>query len=105
MGEMGECCRGSVVCELGLRDGESPLEDAALGVTYDGYEEWGDGTEGNSEGISTSGVPFVDVPRWKLDDDGWRSEDGWVLRLRVGSGALHRRGDSGIGGRTSSLRF
>ena len=47
--------------------------NAVLGVSYDGYEESGDGKEGNSEGISTSGVPFIDVSRQKLDDDGW----GW----------------------------
>ena len=71
MGEMGECCRGSVVCELGLRDGETSLGNAVLVVSYDGYEESGDGKAGNSEGISTSGVPFIDVSRRKLDDDGW----------------------------------
>ena len=81
------------------------MRAAALSGVYGGYEESGDERRGEKEGISTTGVPFLDVSRWKLDDGGWRWGDGLIVSLRVGSGALHRRGGSGNGGRTSLLRF
>jgi hypothetical protein len=81
------------------------MRDAALSDVYGGYEESGDEQRGEKEGISTTGVPFLDVSRWKLDESGWRWGNGQIVLLRVGSGALHRRGDSGNGGRTSLLLF
>jgi hypothetical protein len=81
------------------------MRAATLKDVYGGYEESEDEQRGEKEGISTTGVPFLDVPRWKLDDGGWRWEDGLIVSLRVGSGALQHRGGSGNGGRTSLLRF
>jgi hypothetical protein len=81
------------------------MRAVARSGVYGGYEESGVERRGEKEGISTTGIPFSDVPRWKLDDGGWRWGDGLIVSLRVGSGALHRRGDSENGGRTSLLRF
>ena len=64
------------------------MRAAALNGVYGGYEESGDERRGEKEGIITTGVPILDVSRWKLDDGGWRWGDGLIVSLRVGSGAL-----------------
>jgi hypothetical protein len=46
------------------------MRAAALSGVYGGYEESGDERRGEKEGISTTGVPFLDVSRWKLDGGG-----------------------------------
>jgi hypothetical protein len=54
-----------------VRDKEWATRAAALSGVYGGYEEPEDERWGEHEGISTTGVPFLDVSRWKLDDSGW----------------------------------
>jgi hypothetical protein len=71
------------------------MRAAARSGVYGGYEESGDERRGEKEGISTTGVPFLDVSRWKLDDGGWQWGNRLVISLRVGSGALHHRGVAG----------